>query len=148
MCESLNLHQGPGLNGMFLTADPLSQEYDAQSDVTKFTLRPDYALHIRGNHQEHPCGLLLKPETLKLLDILACDLENSKASRWVEVTLEEFLQLAGYAVTESNKNAVRPRLRESVELLGALSLDWTEKEGQYIQSPIRMAASALVSARP
>ena len=45
MCESLKLHQGPGLNGMFLTADPLSQEYDAQSNVTKYTLRPDYTLY-------------------------------------------------------------------------------------------------------
>lgn len=138
MCESLKLRQGPGLNGVFLTADPLSQEYDAHSDVTKYTLRPDYTLYIRGNLQERPCGSLLKAETLKLLDILACGLDGSKVSRWVEVTLEEFLRLAGYTVTEPSKNALRPRLKESVEILEALSMDWAEKEGRYIHRGVKL----------
>lgn len=138
MCESLKLHQGPGLNGMFLTADPLSQEYDAHLNITKYTLRPDYALYIRGNLQERPCGFLLKAETLKLLDILTCGLDSSNVSRWVEVTFEEFLRLAGYTVTESSKNALRPRLKESVEILEALSMDWTEKEGRYIHRGVKL----------
>lgn len=138
MCESLKLHQGPGLNGMFLTADPLSQEYDAQSNVTKYTLRPDYTLYIRGNLRERPGGVLLKSDTLKLLDILVSGLEDSKVSRWVEVTLEEFCHLTRHAITEGNKNDVRSRLKGSAELLGALSMDWTEKDGRYIHRGVKL----------
>ena len=138
MFETLKLHQGPGLNGVYLTADPLSQEYDAQSDVTKYTLRPDYTLYIQGNLQEPPGGVLLKSDTMKLLDILVTGLEDSQVSRWVEVTLEEFLRLARHAVTEGNKNDVRSRLKESAELLGALSMDWTEKDGRYIHRGVKL----------
>ena len=138
MPESLKLHQGPGVNGLFLTADPLSWEYDANSNMTKYTLRPDYSLHIRGNHQDHPCGVLLKPETLKLLDILVCELEGDNASRRVGLPLEQFLRLAGYAVTEANKNDVRSRLKKSIEILQELSIDWTEKDGRYPHPDVKL----------
>lgn len=138
MCESLKLHQGPGVNGLFQTADPLSWEYDANSNTTKYTLRPDYSLCIRGNHQERPCGLLLKPETQKLLDILVCGLENGSASCKVELPLEQFLQLAGYAVTDANKNDVRVRLQKSIEILKELRIDWTEKNGRYPHPDVKI----------
>ena len=131
MPESLKLHQGPGVNGLFLTANPLSQKYDDISGKAEYTLRPDYTLYIRGNLDEQPCSLLLKPETQKLLDILVCGLEDGSASCKVELPLEQFLQLAGYAVTEANKNYVRPQLKESIKLLKALSMKWTEKDGRY-----------------
>lgn len=152
MCESLKLHQGPGVNGLFQTADPLSQKYDDISGKAEYTLRPDYTLYIRGNLDEQPCSLLLKPETQKLLDILVCGLEDGSASCKVELPLEQFLQLAGYAVTEANKNYVRPRLEESIKLLKELSMKWTEKDGRYSHPEVKLFdeidyENARVSAR-
>ena len=95
MAESLQLHQGPGVNGLFLA----------------------------------------KSEDYKLLDILMCRLGDNRDSYRVELPLEEFLQLAGYAITDANKNAVRPRLKESAERLGTLTENWTE--GRYTYQNIR-----------
>ena len=152
MCESLKLHQGPGVNGLFQTADPLSKKYDDISGKAEYTLRSDYTLYIRGNLDEQLCSLLLKPETQKLLDILVCGLEDGSASCKVELPLEQFLQLAGYAVTEANKNYVRPRLEESIKLLKELSMKWTEKDGRYSHSEVKLFdeidyENARVSAR-
>ena len=138
MLDPLRLHQGPGLNGLFVNAAPLSREYDADSNMTSYTLRSNYTLHIRGNYLEHPARLLLKSETLKLLDMLVCKLGDSRASCGVELPLEEFLTLAGYPITEANKNAVRPRLQEHTALLGLLSMDWTEGDGRYIHRNVKL----------
>ena len=46
MCESLTLHQGPGLNLMFQTAAPLSWKYDAGVDRTQYVLQPGYTLYV------------------------------------------------------------------------------------------------------
>ena len=134
MCESLQLHQGPGLNGLFQTQYPLSQEYDAISDITSCTLQAGYTLRIPGNHQDFP----LRPETLEVLDILVCKLEENKSSRYVELSLEEFLPLAGYDITKSNKNVARLQLQESADLLGELRVDWTEKEGRYTYRNVKL----------
>ena len=112
MTESLKLHQGPGLNGLFQAA-----------------ARPKgYALHIP---ERAPDSLLLKPDTLKLLDILVCKLGDSRGSYRVGLPFEEFLRLAGYAVTDTNKDFVRHRLKESIALLGKLSVDWQEDQYTY-----------------
>lgn len=134
MCESLQLHQGPGLNGLFQTQYPFSQEYDAASDTTMYTLQSNYILHILGNHKAFP----LKPEILEILDILACKLEENKLTRCVELTLGEALPLTGYDVTKSSKNVVRLTLQESAALLRELRVDWTEKEGRYTYSNVKL----------
>ena len=122
MAESKHLPQGPGLNGLFQAAAP----------------QKDYLLRICGNPQNHPCDLLLRSDTLKLVDILACGLWDSGGSPRVELPLDEFLRLAGYAATESSKNAVRRQLRESIDCLEALSMDWTEGNGRYSYRDIKL----------
>lgn len=135
MCESLQLHQGPGLNLMFLTAAPLSWKYDAGSDKTQYVLQPGYTLYVRGNHEAEPCGSLLKPEILKLLDIVTCGLKNGCQ---VQLPLTEFLQLTGRKVTEPNKDVARRQMKEHKELLRSLSMDWVENEGGYIYSNVKL----------
>lgn len=135
MCESLQLPQGPGLNGLFLTAAPLSWKYDAGSNQTKFVLQQGYTLCIRGNHEAHSCGSLLKPEILKLLDIAVCGLKNGCQ---VQLPLTEFLQLTGRKVTEPNKDVARRQMKEHKELLRLLSIDWVENEGEYIYSGVQL----------
>lgn len=137
MHESLKLYQGPGLNGLYQTADPLSREYDEPSSTATYVLNADYTLHIRGYPLQAPGSPPLKPEHYKLLDMLICKLAENDESRQVELPFDEYLHLAGYAVTETNKNAVRPRLRENVTLLGALSADWTEENGRYSHRNIK-----------
>ena len=99
-----------------------------------YTLQSNYILHILGNHKAFP----LKPEILEILDILACKLEENKLTRCVELTLGEALPLTGYDVTKSSKNVVRLTLQESAALLRELRVDWTEKEGRYTYSNVKL----------
>lgn len=135
MCESLQLHQGPGLNLMFQTAAPLSWKYDASSDKTQYVLHPGYTLYIRGNHEAEPCGSLLKPEVLKLLDIAVCGLKNGCQ---VELSLKEFLQFTGRNVTGPSKDDARRRMKGHTDLLKLLSIDWVENEGEYIYRDVQL----------
>ena len=137
MTKSLNLLQGPGVNGLYQTAAPLSWEYDEHSETTTYVLSKDYTLHIRGCPAKEPGVPPLKPENYKLFDSLVCKLGDNPKSRQVELPLEEFLRLAGYAVTSTNKDAVRPRLKENVALLGALSADWREENGRYSHHDVK-----------
>lgn len=138
MTESLKLYQGPGLNGLFLTAAPIAWKYDETSDTATYVLSKDYTLYIRGYPLKEPGIPPLKPENYKLLDILVCKLGESRTSRQVELPFEEFMQLAGYAVTATNKDAVRSKLTKSVALLGALSADWVEENGRYSHHDIKI----------
>ena len=54
MTKSLNLLQGPGVNGLYQTAAPLSWEYDEHSETTTYVLSKDYTLHIRGCPAKEP----------------------------------------------------------------------------------------------
>ena len=46
MTKSLKLLQGPGVNGLYQIAAPLSWEYDEHSETTTYVLSKDYTLHI------------------------------------------------------------------------------------------------------
>lgn len=141
MPESLQLHQGPGLNGLYLSAFLPARKVDTNPDTVTYALLGGYTLSICGYPQSAPesSDFPLKPEACKLLDILVCELGDASRtqSRQVELPLEKFLQLAGHTVTEANKNAVRPRLKESAALLGALSADWTESGGRYLHYDVK-----------
>ena len=138
MLETLKLHQGPGLNGLYLSAAPLARNVDQDSDTIIYTLPGDYTVSVHGYPQNgnKSRDFPLNPTTCKLLDLLVCELGDSK-SRQVELPLEKFLLTTGYTVTEVDKNFVRPKLKKSIALLGALSADWTECNGQYLHHEVK-----------
>ncbi len=133
----LQLLQGPGLNGLYQTAALLSWEYDEPSKKATYVLSKDYTLHIQNYPSKKPDISPLKPEHYKLLDILICKLAENNESRQVELPFGEYLHLAGYAATATNKDDIRPKLRNSVALLGALSADWTEENGRYVHKNVK-----------
>lgn len=138
MLETLKLHQGPGLNGVYLSAAPLARNVDQDSDTITYTLPGDYTVSIHGYPQngDKSRDFPLNPNTCKLLDLLVCELGDSKSCE-MEIPLEKFLLRTGYKVTEANKNFVRPKLKKSVALLGALSADWTECNGRYLHHEVK-----------
>lgn len=132
MKKLMLLRQGPGLNNvsLFYTARPISTRYCPQSDTTTFTLLgTDASLHIPGSHTA-PRDKIISPDVCKLLDILVCGLEDTSPEHpcHVVISLDDFIRLAGYKSTKTNKDSIRPQVKESIELLGKISLSWTEED--------------------
>lgn len=132
MEKLLHLRQGPGLNNLhlFYSNRTIPMDYCPKTDTTTFTLRSDCFLHIQGSYTE-PCDKLLSPDVCKLLDILVCALGDELTDSCQAVlSLNDFIQLAGYKLTKTNRDAVRPQMKEHIALLEKIHLSWTE-DGKY-----------------
>lgn len=87
----------------------------------------------------------LKPSTHKLLDI--CTLALAKQNNYrgsgplntaVVVPLEEYLELCGKPVTASSKKEARKKIKEDLETLFHISLEWSEPSGKKTRDFAKM----------
>lgn len=131
MLDSLLIHQGSGLNSLFLTAEAASPLYNKNENHTTYQLCKDCFLSMTGNHTE-PLSQLLNPDACKLLDILVSDLGTERPYP-ILLSLESYMQLTGRSISESNKKTIRRRLLDIVFLLRGMTLTWKE-DGRIYQN--------------
>ena len=125
---------GPGLDSLAQISRKKTPERDTIEDTAVYT-DSNYTFTLKGYSYLIEANLVgLRVSTQKLLDILIIDItqKNSKDGRirtTANISLEEYMQKCGIEVNEYNKNKLRKKVKEDLEILYWLSLDWKEYKG-------------------
>lgn len=125
---------GPGLDSLAQISVKETPKRDIIENTAVYTGH-NYTFTLKGYRYLIETNLVgLKISTQKLLDALIINItqKNSKDSRirtTASISLEEYMQSCGIEVNEYNKKKQRKKVKEDLEILYWLSLDWKEYKG-------------------
>jgi len=125
------LCQGHGSNEIInINTRPANSRIDAITGAATIT-KGDYKMFIEKYNELG--GLRLS--TRKLLDTCAAILTknnqyrgNGEVDRFVQISLKEYMQLLKKPLTKSTTDSVRKRVKEDLEILYFVSIEWRERQ--------------------
>ena len=132
------MYHGPGLDSLAQISARETPERDAIVDTAVYT-GPNYTFTLKEYSELIGAGLVgLRVSTQKLLDALAVDItqKNSKGGRTQTtaiIDLEKYMRRCGKEINKSNKDKQRKKIKEDLEILYWLSLDWKEHTGNQAE---------------
>jgi len=133
------MYHGPGLDSLAQISARETPERDAIVDTAVYT-GPNYTFTLKEYSELIGAGLVgLRVSTQKLLDALVMDLtaKNTRGARPKTTTaiidLEEYMRRCGKEINKSNKDKQRKKIKEDLEILYWLSLDWKEHTGNQAE---------------
>jgi len=127
---------GPGLDSLAQISVRETPEEDKIIDTAVYT-GPNYRFTMIEYSEILGAGL--RVSTQKLLDALVMDLtaKNTRGARPKTTTaiidLEEYMRRCGKEINKSNKDKQRKKIKEDLEILYWLSLDWKEHTGNQAE---------------
>ena len=133
------MYHGPGLDSLAQISARETPERDAIVDTAVYT-GSNYTFTLKEYSELIGAGLVgLRVSTQKLLDALVMDLtaKNTRGARPKTTTaiidLEEYMRRCGKEINKSNKDKQRKKIKEDLEILYWLSLDWKEHTGNQAE---------------
>jgi hypothetical protein len=129
---------GPGINKL-MQISTKSRNLKVDSITNNATITDGNMTAIIQNFNE--LSGLIKVSTKKLLDICTIkltsqnDYKNDKnLNTTIIVSLEEYMKICGVPFTKSSKDKMRIKIKEDLEFIYNLSLEWSEKFGKQIRN--------------
>jgi hypothetical protein len=130
------MYHGPGLDSLTQISKRETPEQDKISDTAVYR-GPNYKLTMTSYGKLLETGL--RPSAQKLFDALVINLtgKNSRDERRPKTTaiidLEAYMKRCGKPLTKTNKDYEKRRIKEDLDTLYNLSLEWTEYKGKHAE---------------
>ena len=141
---------GPGLDSLAQISTRETPEQDKIIDTAVYT-GPNYRFTMI--EYSEILGNGLRVSTQKLLDALVMDLtlKNNRGSRPKTTTaiidLEEYMRRCGKDINKSNKDKERRKIKEDLDALYRLSLEWKERTGNQAGGADKAGSKNFVKMR-